>query len=220
MRAKVSEVMVYEKKIALVEHISPMVEKVQSQSKALRKEKKCPEEIAKEVATVVYLAEFFNIPSFLRFKNQLKFKYGDKYIDKVCGKKHADVDEEVIAMTTYAPESKDVKARAKEEVEKYKKREKQEEKERQEAEKAKAASAKKGHKHHKKDSSSDSDSDDSDSESSEEEKPKKKSKKSKKESSSEESESSEEEKPKKKSSKKAKKESSSEESESSEEEKP
>ena len=211
MRAKVSEVMVYEKKIALVEHISPMVEKVQSQSKALRKEKKCPEEIAKEVATVVYLAEFFNIPSFLRFKNQLKFKYGDKYIDKVCGKKHADVDEEVIAMTTYAPESKDVKARAKEEVEKYKKREKQEEKERQEAEKAKAASAKKGHKHHKKDSSSDSDSDDSDSESSEEEKPKKKSKKSKKESSSE-SESSEEEKPKKKSkkSKKSKKESSSE----------
>ena len=209
MRAKVSEVMVYEKKIALVEHISPMVEKVQSQSKALRKEKKCPEEIAKEVATVVYLAEFFNIPSFLRFKNQLKFKYGDKYIDKVCGKKHADVDEEVIAMTTYAPESKDVKARAKEEVEKYKKREKQEEKERQEAEKAKAAGAKKGHKHHKKDSSSDSDSDDSDSESSEEEKPKKKSKKSKKESSSEESESSEEEKPKKKSSKKAKKESSS-----------
>ena len=182
MRAKVSEVMVYEKKIALVEHISPMVEKVQSQSKALRKEKKCPEEIAKEVATVVYLAEFFNIPSFLRFKNQLKFKYGDKYIDKVCGKKHADVDEEVIAMTTYAPESKDVKARAKEEVEKYKKREKQEEKERQEAEKAKAAGAKKGHKHHKKDSSSDSDSDDSDSESSEE-KPKKKSKKSKKESS-------------------------------------
>ena len=194
MRAKVSEVMVYEKKIALVEHVSPMVEKVQSQAKAIRKEKKCPEDVAKEVATVVFLAEYFNIPSFLRFKNQLKFKYGEKYIEKVCGKKHQDVDEEVIVMTTYAPESKDVKARAKEEVEKYKKREKQEEKEKQEAEKAKAkASGKKGHKHHKKESSSDESDDDSESESSEEEKPKKKaSKKAKKESSSE----SEEEKPK------------------------
>ena len=182
MRAKVSEVMVYEKKIALVEHVSPMVEKVQSQAKAIRKEKKCPEDVAKEVATVVFLAEYFNIPSFLRFKNQLKFKYGEKYIEKVCGKKHQDVDEEVIVMTTYAPESKDVKTRAKEEVEKYKKREKQEEKEKQEAEKAKAkASGKKGHKHHKKESSSDESDDDSESESSEEEKPKKKEKKEKKE---------------------------------------
>ncbi|KAK8819626.1 hypothetical protein AV274_2670 [Blastocystis sp. ATCC 50177/Nand II] len=213
LRAKTSEVMVLEKKIALIEHVSPMVEKVQENSKTLRKEKKCPEDVATEVATIVYLADVFSIPAFQRVKHQLSFKYGEKYIEKVCGKKHVNVDEEVVKMVEYAPESKEVKARAKADSEKYKERAKKEEKEKEEAAKAKEK-AKKGkshkHHHHKKDSS-DSESE----ESSEEEKPKKKSKKSKKESSSDSSESSEEEKPKK--SKKSKKESS---SESSEEEKP
>ena len=192
--------MVLEKKIALIEHVSPMVEKVQENSKTLRKEKKCPEDVATEVATIVYLADVFSIPAFQRVKHQLSFKYGEKYIEKVCGKKHANVDEEVVKMVEYAPESKEVKARAKADSEKYKERAKQEEKE-----KAKKGKSHKHH-HHKKDSS-DSESE----ESSEEEKPKKKAKKSKKESSSDSSESSEEEKPKK--SKKSKKESSSEASE-------
>ena len=168
---------VFEKKIALIERVCPIVENVQAQAKVLRKEKKCPEELAKDVATVVYLADIFNIPSFQRVKHQFSFKYGEKYIEKVCGKKHQDVDDEIVAMATYAPDSKEVKARAKEVTESCKQREKDEEKAKKEAEKAKKSG--KSKKHHKHDSD---DSDESD-ESSEEEKPKKKSKKSKKDSS-------------------------------------
>ena len=113
MREKVSEMMVFEKKIALVEKVSPVVENVQSQAKTLRKEKKCPEELEKDVAAVIYLADVFSIPSFLRVKHQFTFKYGEKYIDKICGKKHTNVDEEIIAMVEYKPESKAVKERAK-----------------------------------------------------------------------------------------------------------
>lgn len=48
---------VYEKKIALIERVSSMVENFQAQAKVLRKEKKCPEELTKDVAIVVYLAD-------------------------------------------------------------------------------------------------------------------------------------------------------------------
>ena len=164
MRAKVSEMMVFEKKIALIEKVSPMVENVQAHSKELRKEKKCPEELVKDVAVVIYLADVFSIPSFMRVKHQLTFKYGEKFVEKITGKKHADVDEEIVAMATYVPESKDVKARAKEVTEACKKREKKEEKEKKEAEKGKKSTSSghsgKSKKHHKKESSdSDSDSD-------------------------------------------------------------
>ena len=213
LREKVAEMIVYEKKIALIERVSSMVENFQAQAKVLRKEKKCPEELTKDVAIVVYLADVFSIPSFQRIKHQLTFKYGEKYIEKICGKKHAGVDDELVAMATYSPDSKEVKARAKEVTEACKQREKDEEKAKKEAEKAKKSGKKSSSKKHRKDSSSDESSDD---ESSEEEKPKKKSKKSKKAESSSEDESSEEEKPKKKS----KKAESSSEDESSEEEKP
>ena len=188
---------VYEKKIALIERVSSLVENFQAQAKVLRKEKKCPEELTKEVAIVVYLADIFSIPSFLRIKHQFTFRYGEKYIEKICGKKHVGVDDEVVAMATYSPDSKEVKARAKEVTEACKQREKDEEKAKKEAEKAKKSGKKSSSKKHRKDSSSDDDDDD---ESSEEEKPKKKSKKSKKVESSDD-ESSEEEKPKKKSKK-------------------
>ena len=182
---------VYEKKIALIERVSSMVENFQAQAKVLRKEKKCPEELTKDVAIVVYLADLFSIPSFQRIKHQLTFKYGEKYIEKICGKKHVGVDDELVAMATYSPDSKEVKARAKEVTEACKKREKDEEKAKKEAEKAKKSGKKSSKKHHHRDSSSDDSSSD---ESSEEEKPKKKSKKSKKEESSDSE--SEEEKPK------------------------
>ena len=201
MREKVSEMMVFEKKITLVEKVSPIVENVQSQAKTLRKEKKCPEELEKDVAAVIYLADVFSIPSFLRVKHQFTFKYGEKYIDKICGKKHTNVDEEIVAMVEYKPESKAVKERAKQVTEDCKKREKEEEKAKKEAEKAKKSgksSGKSKKHHHKKESSSDESDSDSDSDSSsEEEKPKKKEKKAKKAVSSD-SESSEEEKPKEK----------------------
>ena len=106
--------MTFEKKIELVEYVCPMVEKVQAEAKTLRKEKKCPEELTKEVHTVIFLAEYFNIPAFLRVKHQFTFKYGEKTIEKICGKKKQGVDEEVVKMTEYAPESKEVKERAKE----------------------------------------------------------------------------------------------------------
>ena len=217
LREKVAEMIVFEKKIALIERVCPMVENVQAQAKVLRKEKKCPEDLTKDVAIVIYLADLFSIPSFQRVKHQFTFKYGEKYIEKICGKKHVGVDDELYNMATYAPDSKEVKARAKEVTEACKQREKDEEKAKKEAEKAKKSGKKSSGKkhHHKKESSSDESSEDESS--SEEEKPKK-SKKSKKESSSEEESSEEEEKPKKKS-KKSKKESSSED-ESSEEEKP
>ena len=158
--------MVLEKKMALIEHVSPIVENVQANSKILRKEKKCPEDLAKDVATIVYLADILSIPAFQRVKHQLSFKYGEKYIEKVCGKKHANVEDEVVQMVEYTPASKEVKERAKADTEKYKEREKKEEMEKKEAEKAKAKKGKKSsHKHHKKDSS-DSDSSDSESDSS------------------------------------------------------
>ena len=150
---------VFEKKIALIERVCPIVENVQAQAKVLRKEKKCPEELAKDVATVVYLADIFNIPSFQRVKHQFSFKYGEKYIEKVCGKKHQDVDDEIVAMATYAPDSKEVKARAKEVTESCKQREKDEEKAKKEAEKAKKSG--KSKKHHKHDSDDSDDSDES-----------------------------------------------------------
>ena len=128
MRDKVSEMMVIEKKIALIEKVCPIVENVQAQAKTLRKEKKCPEELEKDVAVVIYLADVFSIPSFLRVKHQFTFKYGEKYIEKICGKKHTNVDEEIVAMVEYKPESKAVKERAKQVTEDCKKREKEEEK--------------------------------------------------------------------------------------------
>ena len=193
MREKVSEMMVIEKKIALIEKVCPIVENVQAQSKTLRKEKKCPEELEKDVAVVIYLADVFSIPSFLRVKHQFTFKYGEKYIEKICGKKHTNVDEEIIAMVEYKPESKAVKERAKQVTEDCKKREKEEEKAKKEAEKAKKSgksSGKSKKHHHKKDSSSDESESESDSDSSsEEEKPKKKEKKEKKEKNEKKSES-------------------------------
>ena len=169
MRDRVSELMVLEKKLSLVEYVSPMIETIQTQAKTLRKEKKCPEDLLKEVSTMIYLADILNIPAFLRVKNQLTFKYGEKFIDKVCGKKHVGVDEEVVNMIEYSPDSKAVKARTAELKEKCKVREKDEEKAKKRAEKKKTGKGSKKHHHKKADSSSD------DSES--EEKPKKKSKK-------------------------------------------
>ena len=198
MRDRVSELMVLEKKLSLVEYVSPMIETIQTQAKTLRKEKKCPEDLLKEVSTMIYLADILNIPAFLRVKNQLTFKYGEKFIDKVCGKKHVGVDEEVVNMIEYSPDSKAVKARTAELKEKCKVREKDEEKAKKRAEKKKTGKGSKKHHHKKADSSSD------DSES--EEKPKKKSKKSKKEESNDDS--SANEKPKKKSKKPKKAESS------------
>ena len=221
MRDRVSELMVLEKKMSLIEHVSPMIETIQTQAKVLRKEKKCPDDLIKEVSTMIFLAEVFNIPAFLRVKHQLTFKYGDKFIDKICGKKHANVDEEVVNMVEYSPDSKAVKARVAEMKETCKVREKEEEKAKKEAEKKKAEKGKKGnkkHHHHKKadTSSDDSSSDDSSSDSSSsEEKPKKKAKKTKK---TKVESSSEEEKPKKKAKKIKKAEST--DSESSEDEKP
>ena len=184
--------MAFEKKIELVEYVCPMVEKVQAQSKVLRKEKKCPEDLTKEVAAVIFLADYFSIPSFQRVKHQFNFKYGEKYIEKVCGKKK-DVDEEIVKMVEYAPESKEIKERAKSVTEDCKKREKEEEKAKKEAEKAKkSGGSKKSKKHHKKDSSDDDSEEESEEESeesSEEEKEEEKEeKKEKKEESSSDSE--------------------------------
>ena len=71
MRDRVSELMVLEKKLSLVEYVSPMIETIQAQAKTLRKEKKCREDFLKEVSTMIYLADILNIPAFLRVKNQL-----------------------------------------------------------------------------------------------------------------------------------------------------
>lgn len=125
IRDRVEEILINENALTIVEYLNPIVERVQSQSKKIRKEKSVPEDLASDVASVVYAADLFSIPAFQRFKHQLSFKYGEKYIHKVCDKKKG-VDEELVSKFEFEPEKQVIRARAKEYIAKFKIREKEE----------------------------------------------------------------------------------------------
>lgn len=125
LKSWTQEVIVLEKQCAAFDVLVPLVKSVQKNVKVLMKSDECPDDFKTAVASIIYFASVYGMPSFERFKQQILYRYGEKYVTRICTK-HKDVDDEIFSCLNYKPSKEEIKDRSKDLQSLSKKRAKEE----------------------------------------------------------------------------------------------
>lgn len=125
LKERTQEVIILEQQGAAFDALVPLVKLVQKNVKALIKTDECPEEYRTAVASIIYFSSVYGMPSFERFTQQLVYRYGQKYVERITTK-HKDVAEDIYTNLNYKPSKDEIKERSKDLQSLSKKRAKEE----------------------------------------------------------------------------------------------